>query len=245
MLYITLILIASGLFLIIYSIFIDLPKKSKTSGLESLAKDDGSDTASFYEAEPETNKDFTDFEAKTNAPKDYADDELDIFEEVDFNDTASFSYEEEKEEPQQELEIFEDIETDIDDNIDNKTDEEVAIPILSKEGKNTAVLYEDSSNIFDYDNNKSIIDSTLKEYSKIKRIGKGRVEIKNNGVNFNIEKKFYRFDLHQVEKIISGKNYFCLFMKKNNIARLFLFNEDTPLGFEVERILKNYSRENK
>ncbi|MDY6935645.1 MAG: hypothetical protein SVZ03_15665 [Spirochaetota bacterium] len=102
-----------------------------------------------------------------------------------------------------------------------------------------AYLYEDTSNVLDYENNISIIDPTLNEYSKLRRIGKGRIEIKGDGINFFIDKKFFRFDFHQIEDIKSGDSFIALFIKGSEVVRLFLFEEGMTFKHELEQSIKN------
>ncbi|MFH0977230.1 MAG: hypothetical protein V1874_15730 [Spirochaetota bacterium] len=101
------------------------------------------------------------------------------------------------------------------------------------------VLYEDSSSIINYNNNDSIIDSTLEEYKKIKRIGPGNIEILNDGINFRAGKKLYRFDFRRIANIKSGNNFIVLFIKGSNVLRLFLFKKDAALLVKLKQLFKN------
>ncbi|MDY6967392.1 MAG: hypothetical protein SVR08_01875 [Spirochaetota bacterium] len=97
-----------------------------------------------------------------------------------------------------------------------------------------AVLYEDSSNLIDYNEKNIIIDTEKSQYKNINRIGKGKVSIKGNGINFNIDKKFFHFDFHRIEDIKNGENYKALFLKGSDIVRLFIFENDLQFPDEFE-----------
>lgn len=101
-----------------------------------------------------------------------------------------------------------------------------------------AVLYEDSSNLIDYDMHDSIIDSSLKGYEKIKRLGEGYLEILENGINFKTGSRFFRFDFHMLADIKKGNNFLMLSMKGSDIFRLFLFKEGGPLISKLEQVYK-------
>lgn len=129
-----------------------------------------------------------------------------------------------------------------DDNIIKEEDEETEIPGEKPGNKFSAVLYEDSSNLMDYQNRNSIIDSTLEEYKKIKRMGKGTLEITGNGIFFNTDKRNYRFDFHRIAKTISGKNYFCLLLKRSGPTRLFIFDNNPAAGADFKNLFNEYTR---
>ena len=127
------------------------------------------------------------------------------------------------------------------DNIDTINISNTDSDIDSDQDIRYAILFEDSSNLFDYDNQKFIVDSTMIEYNKIKGIGKGILEVNRDGINFNIEKEYFRFDFHRIEEVKSGSNFFSLFLRGSDIARLFLFEKDDPFGIEIKQIYNNYS----
>ena len=108
-------------------------------------------------------------------------------------------------------------------------------------GSTPVVMFEDSSNIIDYNNNDSIIDSSLKEYKKIRRVGEGNLEISEGGINFRTENKLYRFEFRLVAEIKSGSNYFLLSMRGSNVLKLFLFNKNSLLGERLNQVYNKYS----
>jgi hypothetical protein len=91
--------------------------------------------------------------------------------------------------------------------------------------KYTAVLFDDSSRILNYEANAGMIDATLEKYKNIKRIGKGEFSIEKNGINFNIDKKLYRYDFYRIDKIFTGKNYLALQVKGADSIKLFIMSD--------------------
>lgn len=217
MLYISLIFISLGIFFIIYSILIESNDRINLSGI------DGRDS-----------------EVKDNEYKE-GDDKRDY--------SSGYS---------EEASNFEDVSADVQDktgesgflNVEELDDvEEVVFNAEGNNGKadskkdedsNFAILYEDSSGIFDYDTSTSIIDSTINDYKMIKRIGRGKIAISKDGVNFSVNKKFYRFDYHRIEDIKHGSNYIALMLKNSNTVRLFLFESDTILGPRLKQRYRDF-----
>jgi hypothetical protein len=107
--------------------------------------------------------------------------------------------------------------------------------------KTPVVMYEDSSNIIDYTNNDSIIDSSLKEYKKIRRVGAGNFEFSDDGINFRVGKKLFRFDFRRITDIKSGSNYIVLMMKGSSDLKLFLFKKDSSLSEKLKKVYYKYS----
>jgi hypothetical protein len=105
-----------------------------------------------------------------------------------------------------------------------------------------AVLYEDSSRIIDYERSENTIDPTLKEYQKIKRVGRGDIELVKEGINFYIGKKFFRFDYHRIKDLKVGDNFIALFLKGSDVVRLFIFNEGAAVQSEIKRSYQDYLR---
>jgi len=102
------------------------------------------------------------------------------------------------------------------------------------------VLYEDSSNIIDYNKSESVIDTTLGKYKNIKRIGAGNVEILEDGINFRAGKKLFRFDYNRIADIKSGSNFFVLMIKGSDISRLFLYKKNSILGTKLKQVYNKY-----
>ncbi len=104
--------------------------------------------------------------------------------------------------------------------------------------KDTAVLYADSSGVVDYESGANTIDPTFKKYSKLRRIGKGKVEIIKDGLNFQLRKKLFRFDFYRIQKLVTGKNYLALFIKGSEEVRLMIFEGD---GTPLRRIINDFN----
>lgn len=105
-----------------------------------------------------------------------------------------------------------------------------------------AVLFEDSSNIIDYENSQTVIDPTLSEYKNLKRIGRGRLEIAREGINFFVGKSFFRFDFYKIENAMAGKNFIAIFLKGSGVVRLFLFENDILEKTRIKKDLEKYLR---
>ena len=127
-----------------------------------------------------------------------------------------------------------------DNEVSHIEEEESVFEELS--GDTPVVMFEDSSNIIDYNNNDSIIDSSLKEYRKIRRVGEGNLEISEGGVNFRAGKKLFRFEFRRIAEIKSGSNYFVLMMSGNDALKLFLFNKNSFLGERLKQVYNKYSK---
>jgi len=105
-----------------------------------------------------------------------------------------------------------------------------------------AVMFDDRSNIIDYESGVGAIDSTFSKYKSIKRIGKGRIESDYDGVNFYLDEKLYRFDFHKVYDIWSGSDYVALPLKGNSTVKLFLIQNSHGFPGKVEADFKEYEK---
>ena len=109
------------------------------------------------------------------------------------------------------------------------------------EDKATAVLYEDSSNIIDYSLGNGRIDPSLEEYSKIVRIGKGDLFYEKSGLNFNMMKKFYRYDFHRFEDFKAGDDYIAITLKGGLSTKLFILENNMSLIKTIADQYRTYS----
>jgi hypothetical protein len=245
MLYITITLVASGLFLIIYSLFTSSHKKPYLSTIEPPTN---GKNGYLHEEDIKTAKEPGTIEELT-AINTHSTSKINDFDTKSLNLNIPDDDSEGTEENDWRAPELDDLraatkETDRD-NIDDriyKNEKEARISDKLEGKAYSAILYEDSSNILDYDNRSSIIDSTLKEYEKIKRMGKGMLELKDKCISFTSENKTYRYDFHRITKIRGGNNYLSLFIKKSKPARLFIFDKDSSIGIKLERIFNDYSR---
>jgi hypothetical protein len=105
---------------------------------------------------------------------------------------------------------------------------------------NIAYLYEDSSEIVDYEQNTNVIDPTMGQYKRLKRVGKGVVQVVKDGINFQIGKSMFRFDFYKIEKAKVGDNFIALFLRGGSTVRLLIFDENSPARIEVKKGIESY-----
>lgn len=117
------------------------------------------------------------------------------------------------------------------------------IPLQNRaDSQVSAIMFDDRSNIIDYESGVGVIDSTFSKYKSIKRIGKGRIESDFDGVNFYLDEKLYRFDFHKVYDIWSGSNYVALPLKGNSTVKLFIIENSGAFPAKVEADFKEYEK---
>lgn len=117
-------------------------------------------------------------------------------------------------------------------NVRQRTEPAKTAPAPANEepdNRNMAVLYNDASGVVDYESRENVIDPSFKKYSKLRRIGRGQVRVVKDGINFQLRKKLYRFELYRIEKMLPGKNYIALFLKGSDEAKLLIFDRDSDL----------------
>jgi hypothetical protein len=219
MLYLSLILIASGLFFIIYTLLIKAKKEAGTAYPGRSLSPDVKQKSRESKIAEKVDKGCSENEQKIHSGSINIRHDLDpkagISQDDSFGDADGADNE-----------VY---------DIEDKFEDEGM-------SENTpVVMYEDASNIIDYNNNDSIIDSTLKEYNKIKRVGAGNLEFTNDGINFRVGKKLYRFDFRRITDIKSGGNFIVLMMKGSSILKLFLFKKDNLLSERIKKVYNKYS----
>ncbi len=105
-----------------------------------------------------------------------------------------------------------------------------------------ATLYEDSSNIIDYDKSENKIDPTLKEYRNIKRVGQGDIELVKEGINFYVGKKFFRFDYYRIRDLKIGEKFIAVFLKGSDVVRVFIFDRISGIQSDIKLSYQDYLR---
>ncbi len=105
-----------------------------------------------------------------------------------------------------------------------------------------AVLYEDASGLVDYENGESSIDPSLEAYNKLKRLGSGEVEIAAESLIIRIGKAVHRFDFYKVQDYRIGDNYIALYLKGSRAVRLFLVDANPDLRFTMQAAVEDYFR---
>jgi len=242
MLYLSIIIIAFGLFLILFSLFVESKKNY------SAVDDSG---VSYFDYNPQVSKNNNPLTHNNNEP------EMDIdlpVDEVMKDETILGSTVEESEkdvgDAKENLGDLEDVDFNNIETEDQTTelDEQAGISLQDKPDNErkkedfVAFLYEDFSNIIEYDSNTNRIDPSLEEYKKIKRIGEGRIKYESDGICFSTEKRFYRFDFYRVKDIQKGDNYIAIYLNESNVVRLFLFEKDTHFCKEAYHTFRDYQR---
>ncbi len=104
----------------------------------------------------------------------------------------------------------------------------------------TAYLYEDSSQIIDYEQDTNVIDPSMGQYKRLKRIGKGTVQVVKDGISFVVGKNLFRFDFYKVDKAKIGENFVALFLKGGSTVRLLIFDQNSPAWAEVKKGIESH-----
>ncbi len=105
-----------------------------------------------------------------------------------------------------------------------------------------AVLFDDASNIINYDNGEAVIDSSASAYNRIKRVGDGKVKVDGDGVTMDIGGRLYRFDFHRIYDVWSGKNFVALPMKNSKSVKLFLVKSGQNLPELMENSFSDFNK---
>ncbi|MCP4138352.1 MAG: hypothetical protein GY754_45745 [bacterium] len=124
-------------------------------------------------------------------------------------------------------------------SIDDNNNIAAAAPDRESSG---VILFDDSSNVIDYTSESGSIDPSLEEYKKIRRIGRGKFLVENEGINFYVENKLFRFDFHRVKEITSGGNYLALFLEGAGAVKLFVFEKKSTVIEYTENEYGKYIR---
>ncbi len=103
-----------------------------------------------------------------------------------------------------------------------------------------AVLFDDRSNLIDYDSGTGSIGESVAAYKGIKRIGRGKVQVDDDGVSFYMDDKFFRFDFHKVYDVWSGTGFIALPLKGGNSVKLFMVEGVSDFPDRVEVYFQEY-----
>ncbi len=120
-------------------------------------------------------------------------------------------------------------------------------PVLQQEKSadaenNSAVLYDDPDQIIETDGGEAVINPTPEYYQKLKRVGRGKLEISREGINFRMEKKLYRFDYHRIDDISWGGSHLVLLIKGSPVTRLFLFDRESRFIEDIYQSFRKYKK---
>lgn len=104
-----------------------------------------------------------------------------------------------------------------------------------------AVLFDDRSNLIDYNSGGgSGIGESVSAYKGIKRIGKGKVQVDDDGISFYMDDKFFRFDFHKIYDVWSGRNFIALPLKGGSSVKLFMIDGAPDFPDRVEVYFQEY-----
>jgi hypothetical protein len=263
-LYLSLILIVTGMFLIIYSLLGSKETVPETHRYRyiQLFKRRSKNKSSKSVKEPRSLK--SDFEQPYD---EYQDSVINEAEEKEFGEEGNLSHAEQEgveevsrgpeagfasemdslEKIIEDKELYGAEELRVDERADIPENNEEAYEELDldyglKGNSYHATLYEDSSNIIDYDKSENKIDPTLKEYRNIKRVGKGDIELAKEGINFYVGKKFFRFDYYRIRDLKIGEKFIAVFLKGSNVVRVFIFDKISGIQSDIKRSYQDYLR---
>jgi len=105
----------------------------------------------------------------------------------------------------------------------------------------SAVFFEDRSSVIDYSNFKIDLNLERDKFNGIKRIGKGKLQYKKNGLNFYLNNKFFRFDFYRIVDVAEGENFLALFQKRSDSVKLFLMDDTNSIG-SIENLYAEYTK---
>jgi hypothetical protein len=110
----------------------------------------------------------------------------------------------------------------------------------SGNGGVNAILFDDRSNMIDYDSGSAVIDASIEGYKNIKRIGSGSLAVEKDGISFYLGDSLHRFDFHRVFDVWSGDNFIALPLKGGGTVKLFLMEKGSGLPEKVEKYFQEY-----
>ncbi|HSV95531.1 MAG TPA: hypothetical protein VLM75_01210 [Spirochaetota bacterium] len=127
---------------------------------------------------------------------------------------------------------------------DNNSDGVREVAGVPREGRSSgdAVLFEDASGLVDYEGGESSIDPSLQAYNNLKRVGSGDVEIASEGLIIRMGRATHRFDFYKVQDYRVGDNYIALYLKGSRAVRLFLVDGNPDLRFKIQAAVEDYFR---
>ena len=132
--------------------------------------------------------------------------------------------------------IFNELERELDDIMPEETEGEGG----GEASGASAVLFDDEAGAFDLDAAAGSPDPGAIDFTRFRRIGRGRLEEVRDGLNFHIGKTFYRFDFHRIERVRAGEHFLALKLKGATNVRIFLFDKPTSYADEIARSVGSY-----
>lgn len=113
-------------------------------------------------------------------------------------------------------------------------------PVTGGDSQVYAVLFDDKSNLIDYNSGGSVIEPSVSSYKNIKRIGRGKVQVDDDGLSFYMDDKFFRFDFHKVYDVWSGPGFIALPLKGGSSVKLFMIEGAPDFPDRVEIYYQEY-----
>lgn len=106
----------------------------------------------------------------------------------------------------------------------------------------SAVLFDDKSNMIDYDAGGAVLDPSLSAYKSIKRIGAGTLKAEKDGLSFYTGGSLHRFDFHKIFDVWSGSNFVALPLKGSSTVKLFIIENGAGFPDLVEVYFQEYTK---
>lgn len=133
----------------------------------------------------------------------------------------------------------------ISDSVFSELDEEMTVSdeprsVYAADSRVYAVLFDDKSNLIDYDSGVTSIEPSVSALKSIKRIGRGKVQVDDDGLSFYMDDKFYRFDFHKVYDVWSGPGFVALPLKGGSSVKLFMIEGAADFPDKVEVYYQEY-----
>ncbi len=100
-------------------------------------------------------------------------------------------------------------------------------------------LFDDRSGKTDYGDPALSLRENGLSFENIKRIGSGVLEIEREGINFYKDNKFFRFDFHRIDSIRKGDRFIAVILRGSPVVKLFLFNSGLPY---INRVAEEFNR---
>ncbi|HOP63659.1 MAG TPA: hypothetical protein PK358_03915 [Spirochaetota bacterium] len=106
----------------------------------------------------------------------------------------------------------------------------------------SAVLFNDRSNLIDYDSGGSSIGASVAAYKSIKRMGAGELLVDDDGLSFYMDDRLHRFDFHKVYDVWSGPGFVALPLKGGSSVKLFMIEGAPDFPDRVEVYFQKYTK---
>lgn len=106
----------------------------------------------------------------------------------------------------------------------------------------SAILFDDRSDMINYDSGSASIDYSIEGYKNIKRIGSGNLSVDRDGLSFYLGDSLYRFDFHRIFDVWGGDNFIALSLKGSGTVKLFLLERGDGLPEKAKTYFQEYAK---